>query len=181
MNALLLNLACIPLLVAVAWSDIRVRRIPNALVVTGLAIGLALHGLHPFGIGIGLALAGMALGFAAFLPLHLLRAMGAGDVKLMAMVGAFLGPYDILGAMLATGLLGGVVALLMILQARALRQATDNLRVLGLNVLCRTSGTSLPILDDLPAPAARLPYGVAIALGTMAYLAWKFHVGGGLS
>lgn len=181
MNALLLNLACVPLLAAAAWSDVRERRIPNALVVTGLATGFALHGLHPFGSGVMLALAGAAVGLAVFLPLHLLRAMGAGDVKLMAMVGSFLGPFDILGAMLATGFVGGIVALLMILRARALRQATENLRFLGLNLLFKTSGSAIPVLDDVPSPAARLPYGVAIALGTVAYLAWKFHVGGGLS
>ena len=81
------------LLLIAAVSDYRTRRIPNELVLAGAAAGLlgnTLFSTLPLD-GFVTALQGLATGLAAFLPLYLLRLMGAGDVKLMAMVGAFLG------------------------------------------------------------------------------------------
>ncbi len=105
------------LLLAATWFDVRSHRIPNKLVFWGALAGVLLHVALPEGRGFisslpgGLgfldALAGLGIGLAVFLPVYLLRAMGAGDVKLMAMVGAFLGPEQIWGAMLGVALAGG--------------------------------------------------------------------------
>src|SRR2546425_3492211 len=74
--------------------DLRFRRIPNWLVLLGLVFGLGMNtylfhweGLRRAGLGLGLA-------FLVYFPLHLLRAMGAGDVKLMAAVGSIVGPVN---------------------------------------------------------------------------------------
>jgi prepilin peptidase CpaA len=91
-------------------TDLRARIIPNVLVLSGALSGVLLAGLHPEGIGLLRALGGLALGLAIFLPLYLLRAMGAGDVKLMAMAGAFLGYAAIAEAALWVLLTGGVLA-----------------------------------------------------------------------
>ena len=90
------------LLALAVWHDVLTRRIPNWLVLSGMLMGLALNSILPSGagffsdpsgaIGFLLALEGAALGLAMLLPLYAFGAMGAGDVKLMAMVGAFLGP-----------------------------------------------------------------------------------------
>src|ERR1700751_1600311 len=86
--------ACLLMLLAVAvGSDLHSRRIPNWLVLTGLTLALAVRlggaraaqGYSAWGLG-------LLTGGGLFLPLYLLRGMGAGDVKLMAMVGAFVGP-----------------------------------------------------------------------------------------
>src|SRR5512146_2921662 len=88
------------LLLAAVRKDVRHHRIPNSLVFSGAALGILLNVLMPEGAGFaagyipgggGLlyAVGGFAIGMAALLPMYLLRAMGAGDVKLMAMVGAF--------------------------------------------------------------------------------------------
>src|SRR3990170_3814958 len=82
--------------------DIRWHRIPNWLVFAGLLMGVGFHTLTSYGWGLGYALKGAAVGFGLFLPLYMLRVMGAGDVKLMTMVGAFLGPASALGAVLTT-------------------------------------------------------------------------------
>src|SRR5690349_17759206 len=114
------------LLLAAAWSDIRSRRIPNLLVFPGAIIGLLLHALlqqETGGLGILGSLAGLGTGLVLLLPLYLLRIMGAGDVKLMAMTGAFLGAQETVGALLCVLLAGGGLAL-----AAALRHGT--LRVL---------------------------------------------------
>ena len=121
-----------------ACCDIDRRRIPNLLVVSGLAAALLLHlasGGPPAMLRLGLA--GMAAGGAIFLPLYLLRGMAAGDVKLMAMVGAFLGPATAALAAMLTVIAGGGVALLML-------------------ALSRYTGR----------PLTGMPYALAIALGT---------------
>jgi prepilin peptidase CpaA len=81
------------LLVVASVSDYRSYRIPNWLTVSGMAFGLIYNTAYPLmpGAGFRWSLGGLVLGLLTMLPLYVLKAMGAGDVKLMAMVGAFLG------------------------------------------------------------------------------------------
>lgn len=164
------------LLVAAVWHDLRTRRIPNRLVLGGAAAGLAFQALltpgaglfsSPFG-GLGLldGLAGLGLGLALLLPMYMLGAMGAGDVKLMAMSGAFLGPHQILGAVLLTLIAGGVLALTVALASGQLGQVLSNLRQLLLHALVRAGTGGTARLDAPPVPTGKLAYAIAIAAGT---------------
>lgn len=179
-------LALLPLaalLLAVAWHDVKRHRIPNALVFGGAAIGLALNGLLPQGLGFnstlpgGLgwlaSLQGLGLGLALLLPLYWLRVMGAGDAKLMAMVGAFIGPQGVLGALLAAFLAGGVMALALALRAGALGRLLQNLRLMLIEGMVKVSAGQAPVMDGPPVSVGKLPYSVAIAAGTLGYLAWQ--------
>ncbi|MCK0506465.1 A24 family peptidase [Aromatoleum anaerobium] len=176
MTAILL---CALLAIAVV-TDIRRRRIPNALVLIGLVLGSLLQLLPPSGLGplhpeggvIGLlsALPGVAVGFAALFPLYLLRAMGAGDVKLMMMVGAFLGPLQTFGVVVLTFLAGGVLALGMALWQRSFRQLAANLRFMLTTSAVRAAGGESPRFEPLAQTAGRMPYAVAIAAGTLLQL-----------
>lgn len=172
------------LLVIAAWYDIKTRRIPNWLVLTGLLIGVLAHGLLPAGLGFnntfvpgGLgwlaALQGTGIGLAVLLPLYLLRAMGAGDVKLMGMVGAFLGPVHVQGAILFTLLAGGLIALVLALQSGMLKRLIQNIKFILMGGMVKMSVGQLPAMDDLPLSVGKLPYGVAIAMGTCSWLAWQ--------
>lgn len=143
------------LLLLAAVIDVRSGRIPNWLVFSGIAYAVlynAFFPLYPRDNGLLFALGGLALGLCAFLPLYALRAMGGGDVKLMAMVGAFVGAWAGLGCVLATALAGGVLAAALTLRA----------------------GVTLAYAGGVPAPrrgsAGRIPYAVAIAIGTAAFL-----------
>src|SRR5688572_24627718 len=102
------------LLLIAAVIDVRTSRIPNWLVFGGALYALAYNAISPLyarDIGILFALGGLAVGLVALLPAYLFRVMGAGDVKLMAMVGAFLGASATVGAVLTTLVTGGVLAI----------------------------------------------------------------------
>jgi prepilin peptidase CpaA len=160
-------------------TDLRARLIPNALVLAGALSGFLLAALHPQGIDFLSALGGLALGLAIFLPLYLLRAMGAGDVKLMAMAGAFLGYAAILEAALWVLLTGGALALLFALRRGVARRMAANLREMLFSAAASVQLRTLPDFSTGPQTAARLPYAVAIALGVAAFLLAR-HLGFGL-
>ena len=106
-------LALSVVLCAAAWSDWRVRKIPNVLIVVGTVLAFAAAGVARGGDGLLDCAAGLGVGFALMLPGFLLGFTGAGDVKLLAVVGAFLGPTTVLQVFAATVLVGAtlVVAL----------------------------------------------------------------------
>src|SRR6266700_6068093 len=96
---------------AAAWTDLRTRRIPNWITVSGAAVGLVLHIQYGGAPGAMQSLAGAALGLAIFLGLYAAGGMGAGDVKLFGAVGAFAGPQALGVVFVFTGLLGGIAGL----------------------------------------------------------------------
>lgn len=151
-------------------TDLRARIIPNALVLGGAATGTLLASLHPEGIGFLHALGGLALGLAIFLPLYLVRAMGAGDVKLMAMAGAFIGPAAIAEAALWVLLTGGALALVFALRRGIARRMAANLRDMFFSAAASVEIRVVPDFSAGPQTAARLPYAVAIALGVAGFL-----------
>lgn len=166
------------LVVVAAGSDLHARRIPNWLVLTGLVLALVVQWrLHGAGEGCSRWVLGMLTGGGLFLPLYLLRAMGAGDVKLMAAVGAFVGPDMALEIVLVTCVLGGVWALAAIVLKRAVKATGANMLAILLagtaplgNKEARGKGAAF-------ASVGSLPYGVAIALGTMGVMFLQARVG----
>lgn len=189
-DAACLGLLCLALLLAGAvLSDLRARRIPNILVVFGLAAGLALHtflppgnGLvaaWPGGLGPWAALQGLAIGAAAMFPLYFLGALGAGDVKLMAAVGCLLGPADIVPAILATFIAGGVVSLAMALALGAGGQLIRNLSYMAQMTIIKFHLPGMrPQIEPPEASVGRAPYALAIALGTVGGLLWSARAAG---
>ncbi len=160
------------LVVGAAVLDVRSRRIPNWLVLAGAATGFAWQMFYPALVGGGLAFAlkGMLVGFALLLPLYLLRAMGAGDVKLMAMVGTFLGPWDVASAALLSFIAGGVVALGVSLAKGALGQLLTNVKNMLIGSLMSAATTGRATVDAPAASVGKVPFGVAIAMGTVAQI-----------
>lgn len=160
------------LVLALAY-DSAFRRIPNWLVAGGAALGAGCQALGTPGpglflpdggaLGMGQALLGGLTGLAFFLPFFLLRAIGAGDAKLMAAVGTFLGPVQATGAALLTLVAGGLLALVAALLSRTLPQVAANVRTIGITLAA--GWRSGPRLRDVPT-TGRLPYAYAIASGT---------------
>lgn len=161
------------LLLAAAWHDIKSHRIPNLLILAGLFAGLLLRAWLEAWPGVVVALEGCAVGLAVLLPFYVLRILGAGDVKLMAMVGAFLGPWGVLGALLGTFLAGGILALAVALRVKAVDRLLQNMKLMARGRRARMSEGLVPSVDGLPASVGKLPYAVAIAAGTLGYLVWR--------
>lgn len=184
----LILLSCF--LALAVWNDLRTRRIPNALVFGGAILGLLFNAalpagdglfVQPFG-GIGLlkALAGLAVGLLLLLPMYAMRALGAGDVKLMAMIGAFVGPGAVAGITLLTLLAGGVLALVVAGFNGRLKPMVFNTWQLIKYSMLRSLAGEVPKMEAPATPSGRLPYAVAIAAGAAPYLAYGAVTGASL-
>ena len=159
------------LVVTAAAYDIRFRRIPNWLVLLGLASGLGANAATGGWGGLMLAAGGFALAFGAYLVLHLLRAMGAGDVKLMGAVGSLVGYANWIPVFIFTSLLGGLAALILVTVRGRLRRTLWNVcYILGEFMHFRAPYMRREDLDVKSEKAVTLPHGAAIAGGSIAFL-----------
>ena len=158
---LLVTLACI--------TDLRARRIPNALTF-GATIGAFVFYAVAAGFdGLAESAGGWMLGAALFFPMFALRGMGAGDVKLLAAVGAWLGPLPVVSVALFTAVAGGITGIGVALAHGYLRTALTNLWVLLMH--WRIGGVRpLPVLTLEGGRGPRLAYALPIAIGTVTTL-----------
>lgn len=159
--------AMLAMVLAVATvSDVRTRRIPNSLTLAGCLAGLVLGALASGGSGFMEAGKGLLLGFAISLPFWLLGWLGAGDVKLLAAVGSFVGSALVIEVLLATGIAGAVLAVGALLWRGMLARTGERMAAtLNLSVASRRWNYVAP--DDQEKDV-RLPYAVAISVGTLA-------------
>jgi prepilin peptidase CpaA len=149
---------------AACWFDVRSRRIPNWLTFPAAALGLIAATVAHGGQGTVSSAAGFLVGLALFFPVFALKGLGAGDVKLMGSLGAWLGTSLVLGVALYTSLAGGVFALGLIARHRYGRQAARNLWLLLTH--WRVSG--FQPLDSLTLETSagpKLPYALPTAVG----------------
>jgi prepilin peptidase CpaA len=150
--------------IAAIITDLSTRRVPNALTFGTAAVALIVAFATKGLAGLGMAVAGWAVGCALFLPWFLLGGMGAGDVKLLAGFGAWLGPGAAVWAALYAGLAGGPMALIVAGANGYLKQSFSNLW--GLLMFWRIAGIQpLPTLTLRTAQSPRLPYALPIAVG----------------
>jgi prepilin peptidase CpaA len=163
-----LDLVLLVLVIAAAVTDLARRRIPNMLLLAGwvAALPLFLLSAQPGAALLG-ALTGALCGLLVFLPLYLLRGMAAGDVKLMAIVGLFVGPYDALHVAVVTCCVGGVMALAIIVSKRRVRSAIANLGDLLRPLWMRLQGMPAATEPMRQDSVGSMPYGLAIAVATL--------------
>lgn len=166
-------LVLIGILVLAAWIDVRQHRVPNALVLAGICFAILYQGLHPAAAdnsGWLVASAGCLVGFLSLCPLYIVGATGAGDVKLMAMVGAFVGPLGALACALLTFAAGGILAISVLIWRRRLRRALCNVYHLTMTNVFSASAGCMDFTISGADSTGKLPYAVAIAAGTLTYL-----------
>lgn len=158
-------------LVAALW-DMQTRRIPNWLVTTGLIVAIPVQWFtHGVVDGMTMWMGGMLTGGAFFLPGYAMRLMGAGDVKLMAAIGAFCGAYGALEIGLAACVIGAIGSLAIWFRRRQMRAGLHGAAALLIN--CATPGNGAPRRSGSVAESSAtgtMPYGIAIAIGSACVL-----------
>ena len=175
----IIPLALTLFLIGVGTVDWKIHRIPNYLTVTAAASGVALNGLAVGPAGLLLSIEGLAVGLGMFLPLFVGRGFGAGDVKAMAAVGAFVGPRSAFFAVLWTLVAGLVAGLFVLARTGGLSRARELLHRWLFQVYALYAGGSFmpaPLAPQDPA-ARRFPYGIAIAIGTLVSVAPRVYRG----
>ena len=157
------------LVLAASVSDLRSRSVPNALTLWAAAVAVVMHGLLNGWSGALLAASGWTVGLALFFPLFALGGMGAGDVKLLAAIGAWLGPAGAVWTGLYGAIAGGIMALVVALARGYLGTAIRNvgaiLRLWSLVGIQPIEGLTLT-----NEASVRLPYALPLAVGALATL-----------
>lgn len=141
--------------------DIRTRRIPNVLTAAMSGVGIALAATGSSGITPLAALVGFSLGMALMMPGYMLGATGAGDVKLMAAIGAILGPTLVISAFLFTAIVGGLLAL-----AVAARRGRVGATLAGTGRMIAAPTAARQEIQTASVKQ-RFAYGPAIAIGSV--------------
>jgi prepilin peptidase CpaA len=165
--------AFVALVCIAGWSDIRTRRIPNVLTLSGLIVALvlrAVEGVSPLAHG----LAGAGVGLLIALPFFAAGALGGGDTKLLVAIGAFMGEGKLVGALLLIAVLGGIIAVVESVRRGVILPVLMN----SVDIIKRwaTFGRA-GVERSLTSPGAvSIPYGVAIALGAMVWWFWGGNV-----
>src|SRR6516164_5718592 len=156
--------------------DMRARRIPNWLTYGSLLAGLAFRTILEGWRGLGQGAAGILAGGGIFFLFYLVRGMGAGDVKLMAAVGAWTGVRQAVVVMIATAVAGGSLGVVYMVFYRRVGSTVRNIGELIRFHL--TSGIRPHPEVSLSGPGSiRVPYGLAIAMGTLYLLVSTFWWG----
>lgn len=167
-NPQIANMVLVALLLGAVITDLRSRRIPNLLVGGGMVLALLWH-LSQAGMpGVFFSLKGMGIGILLLIIPFFLGGMGAGDVKLLGMVGAFMGPRFAFDTFLWMALIGGIIAVFYLLKDGQMGRTLKRLwRGLKLTLLTQ-EGTYLQESTSKKEFSVYFPYGLAIALGAVA-------------
>ena len=126
----IVHLVCLALASVACICDLRTRRIPQVLTLGGAAAGLVFHMVNGGWTAGASSLAGWALAIAMFLLPFALGGLGAGDVKLLGALGAWLGPSEAVWLGIYTGVAGGVIAIVWSLVNGYLRRRYRNVYLL---------------------------------------------------
>jgi len=171
----------IPAILYASWVDYSERRVPNwlnaAIALAGLIMQYAFFGWT----GVGIGLLGLLVGFGVLIIPWAMHGMGAGDVKLMAAIGAWLGPWLTLVSFAVGAVIGGAAALVMIFSTgRAIHAYTNMQTIMN---KCRRLDTAFSNYGGAKTfgdTSQLLPYGVPLTVGTIGVLL-TYYFGGWLS
>ena len=154
----------LPVAGLIAYYDIRYRRIPNAYVLATLVGGVAIHSITGGLNGLYSSLGGCALAFVLMFMLHIFGAMGAGDVKLFAAIGAVTGSSLVLPTFLIVILTGGLLAFVSVIRAGVFVMTMQRVAQILVGLL---PGWEMPRFSVPSDRTHTIPYGVAITIGSI--------------
>ena len=149
--------------------DLRTRRIPNALTLSTALAGLLYHAATTGTSGAQTAAAGWLVGLLLLLPYFALGGMGGGDVKLVAALGAWLGPRDTFWLAMYAGIAGGVIGVAVALAHGYLRRAIANISMI-FGYWAAVGVKPVPGMTLESSASPRLAFAIPILAGTMVTL-----------
>jgi prepilin peptidase CpaA len=152
----------ISILAVACFTDLRQQKVYNWLTFPAMALGFVFNTAAHSWPGLGISLAGLVVGGLVFFPAFWMEGMGAGDIKLMAAVGAFMGWKFALNAAVDTAIIGGILAVVFLLIKGELRNTLKRM------VRIIFPDRSLRGNSEVNAYSYALPYAVVISLGTVA-------------
>ena len=162
----------IPGVLWASWIDYSQRRVPNWLNLALIVAGFSIQGIYVGWAGIGTGFLGLLTGFGLLIIPWLMHGMGAGDVKLMAAIGVWLGPLLTLYAFALGAAIGAVAAVIMILSTGRLHMACANIGVILAKCSNRdTVFSEFGSAKSFGTSSQLLPYGVPLTAGTLIILA----------
>jgi len=156
-----------------AFTDWREQKIYNKLLFPAFSTALLIHTFQGGISGLASSLIGSAFGFALLLLPYFMGGIGAGDVKLLAVIGAFGGASFVFTSFLYGAIIGGLISIFLLARRKALGNTLKHF-LLFHSILKKPQNQSAAI-DDVRQ--GKFPYGIAIALGTL--IALCLPLGGG--
>jgi prepilin peptidase CpaA len=153
-------------------------KVPNWLTFHFAAGGLAFAAWSAGWAGLLWSFQGLVLGLGVLLPLYLIGGMGAGDVKLYAGVGAWVGPAVVLPAFVVSTVVGGVMAIAMVAWSGEYVRHWAMFQTIGHEILTIRNPAKLSAIAAERKPTMTLlPYGIPLAVGSIGYFAWTGMLG----
>lgn len=158
----------VPGILLASWIDYAQRRVPNWLNATLIVVGFVVQGIYFGSEGLITGFGGMAVGFGLLIIPWLMHGMGAGDVKLMAAIGVWFGPAMTFQSFVLGVIIGGIVAVIMIVSTRRLKHACVNMNI----ILAKCTNPKLVFADfgsakSFGETSQLLPYGVPLTAGSL--------------
>ena len=149
-------------------------KVPNGLTFHLVLGGLAFSTWHAGFPGLISSLEGAVIGLALLIPLYAIGGMGAGDVKLLAGIGAWIGPMPTVGAFVTSAMVGAVIAVVMVVRSGNIARHWAMFQtILDEIVKIRDPGKLSEIAAARKPTMMLLPYGIPIAIGSIGYFAWS--------
>lgn len=171
----------VPGVLLASWIDYSERRVPNWLNLGLILSGFAAQAIFQGSAGVAAGFLGLLTGFGLLIVPWLMHGMGAGDVKLMAAIGVWIGPLLTLYSFALGAVIGGVAAVIMIVSSGRLRMACDNLGVILAKCSSRrTIFAEVGSTRSFGNTSQLLPYGVPLSVGTLLVLGAKLSGGWGI-
>ncbi len=161
------------ILIVAAVIDGRQLKVPNWITFPMILSGWLASGIIYGWAGVGASLWGTAIGLGLLLPAYAIGGMGAGDVKLLAGVGAWVGASQTFWAFIVSAIIGALIAVIMVVVSRKWRHHQKQFFSIANEILIIRSPSKLSEIAAKRKPSMMLlPYGIPIAIGTIAYFAY---------
>jgi prepilin peptidase CpaA len=170
LNITFMNLFLSIFLIGATIGDLLYCKIPNWLTYPGLAFGVFYFTITNGYAGFSFSVAGALVGFGLLLVPYIIGGTGAGDVKMLAAVGSFLGPEGVFGTFLFSCVVGGIYGLIVLAYNRSLAKTLKRYFLMIQTFICTLK--VFYVHPDERERAYKVRYGFAIALGAFSYISF---------